>query len=161
MSCNSKRWLVPGIFAFQNFVHKIWLGAKEKIKLTFSWYLLKASYFEKSHTCIGYFGLFTKLKRHMELVFTVGFLHTFSIKMFHIKYPIERRNFNIWEEWPSQSKHYNLNWLNRCLTNPMVIIAFSTILTWNTPGALKKSTLLQSPWQTSGQNRYSTVIKSD
>ena len=52
-----------GIFAFQNFVHKKWLCAKEKIKLPFPWYLLKTTYFQKSNTCIDCFGLFTKLKK--------------------------------------------------------------------------------------------------
>ena len=75
-----------------NFVHKKWLGAKEKIKSPFSWSLLKITCFQKSHTCVGCFGLFTKLKRYMELVFTAGFLYTFSIKMFLIKYSISFNN---------------------------------------------------------------------
>ena len=68
-------------------------GAKEKIRLPFSWSLLKITYFQKSHTCVCCFGLFTKLKRRMALVFTTSFLHTFFMKMFIIKYPI---SFNIW-----------------------------------------------------------------
>ena len=67
-------------------------GWIEKIKLTFSWSLLKITYFLKPHTCVGCFELFTKLKRCMELVFTAGFLHTLSIKMFIIKYPITFNN---------------------------------------------------------------------
>ena len=42
MSWNSKRLVTSSRnFCFQNFVHKNWLGAKEKIKLFFSWSLLK------------------------------------------------------------------------------------------------------------------------
>ena len=41
---------------------------------------------------VGCFGVFTKLKRCMELVFTAGFLHTFSIKLFLIKYHISFNN---------------------------------------------------------------------
>ena len=64
MSCNSKRLVTSsGIFAFQNFVHKKWLCAKEKIKLPFPWYLLKTTYFQKTNKCIDCFGLFTKLKK--------------------------------------------------------------------------------------------------
>ena len=96
MSCNSKRLVTRSRhFGFQNFVHKKWLGAKEKIKLSFSWSLLETTYFQKSHTCIGCFGVFTKLKRHMELLSNAGFPHTFSIKMFLIKYPIKWPTFNI------------------------------------------------------------------
>ena len=81
-----------GISVFQSFLHKKWPGAKEKIKLPFSRSLLKITYFQKSHTCVGCFGLLTKLKRCMELVFTAGFLYTFSIKMFLIRYPISFNN---------------------------------------------------------------------
>ena len=106
MSYNSKRLIT----SCRNFVHKKWPGAKEKIKLPFSWDLLKTSYFQKSHTCIGCFGLLTKLKRHMELVFTAGFLHIFSIKMFFIKYLIKYPSFNMRGEWSSRLKHYSLKW---------------------------------------------------
>ena len=58
----------------------------------FSRSLLKITYFSKSHTCVGCFGLFTKLKRCMELVFTAGFRYTFSVKMFLIKYLITFNN---------------------------------------------------------------------
>ena len=55
-----------------------------KNEVTFLWFLLKATYFQKPHTCIGCFVLFTKLKGPIELVFTAGFLHIFSIKMFFL-----------------------------------------------------------------------------
>ena len=80
-------------FCFPKFSPWKATGCKEKIKLPFSWSLLKLTYFQKSHTRIGCFGRFTKLKRRMELVFTAGFPHTFSIKMFLIKCPI---SLNIW-----------------------------------------------------------------
>ena len=90
--------------------NKKWLCSKEKIKLSFSWAFLKTTYFQKSHTCIGCFGLFTKLGRHMEVVFTAGFLHTFSIKMFLIKYPVKWASLNIWGEWPNWLKNYSFDW---------------------------------------------------
>ena len=40
--------------------------------------------FQKSFAYIGCFGLFTKVRRHMGLIFSANFLHTFFIKMFLI-----------------------------------------------------------------------------
>ena len=44
------------------------------------------------------------------------------------------------------------------LTNPMVIIAFSTISTSSIPGALKQVKLITRPLVTFGSDRYNTVI---
>ena len=99
ISCNSKRLVTSSRhFAFQNFVYKKWLDAKEKIKFPFSWSLLKYLIFKKlihALTVLSYLGYLVFLKSGMELVFTAGVLHTFSIKMFLIKYPIKWPSFNI------------------------------------------------------------------
>ena len=137
MFCNIKRLVTsPRHFNFPNFVHKKWLGAKEKIKSAFSWSLSKTTS-NKSHTCIGCFGLFTKLKRQTELVFTAGFLHTFSIKIFLIKYPTRHSAgfFNYYLAGPQPTLG---DFLKNSLTGPMVITASSIIVTWSTPGALKQ-----------------------
>ena len=55
----------------------------------------KITYFRKSLACSGCFGLFTKIKindyekKIMGVVFTADSLHTFSINIFLIKYPVE------------------------------------------------------------------------
>ena len=61
----------------------------------------KTIYFQKFHICIGYFGLFVNIKKRYRLVFTGDFLHTSSINMFIIKYPIKWPSCIIWGEWPS------------------------------------------------------------
>ena len=80
--CNSKR-LVTGSrpLTFHNFVDKKELSAKEKIKLTFSWSLLKQLIFKSLiHALVG-LGYLPNLKRDIGLVFTADFLHTSSIKI--------------------------------------------------------------------------------
>ena len=49
-------------------------------------YFQKILFSKKFLACIFCFGLFTKIKRGLELVFSAYFLHTFSIKMYFIKY---------------------------------------------------------------------------
>ena len=49
-------------------------------------YFQKILFSKKFLACIFCFGLFTKIKRGLGLVFSAYFLHTFSIKMFFIKY---------------------------------------------------------------------------
>ena len=65
----------------------------------------KLTYFQKL-TCIGRFGLFTKLKRGMGLVFTADFFHNFSTKNFFIN-AIKLPSLNIWREWPTGLRNYN------------------------------------------------------
>ena len=90
MSCYSKRLVTRSRqFRFSKFCPQKVTGCKWKNQVTF----LRIIYFQKSHICVSYFRLFTKLKRRMELVFTAAFLHTFSITMFLIKSSI---SFNIW-----------------------------------------------------------------
>ena len=133
------------------------MDAEEKIKLSFSKSLLKITYFQKSHTCVGCFGLFTKLRRCVELVFTAGFLYTFSIKMFLIKYPTRHSDgfVNYYLAGPQPTLG---DFQRNSLTDPMVITAFSIISTWSTPGALKQVNLVTRILVRSGQNRYNAVI---
>ena len=96
ISGNSKRLVASSrYFCFSKFCPKKnhWVQRKKSVYIPFSWSLLKITYFQKSYTCIGCFWLVTKLNTCMELVFTTGFLHTFSTKMFLIKYPF---SFNTW-----------------------------------------------------------------
>ena len=76
-------------FVFHDLVHKWGLGAKEKIKLTFSGSLLKYVIFKSLLYAFAVLGYLPKLTRVMGLVFSADILHTFSIKMFLIKYPIK------------------------------------------------------------------------
>ena len=65
-------------------------GSKGKIKLTFSWSLLKHlvyglfSKFENILHALAVLGHLPKLRRVMGLVFSPEFLHSFSIKMLFI-----------------------------------------------------------------------------
>ena len=77
-------------FVFHDLVHKWGLGAKEKIKSTFSWFLLKYLIFKSIFfNALAVLGYLPKLRRAMELVSSAGFLYTFSIKMFLIKCTIK------------------------------------------------------------------------
>ena len=40
-------------------------------------------------------GYLAKLKRGLGLAFSAHFLHDFSIKMFRVKYSINRQSFNV------------------------------------------------------------------
>ena len=103
MSCNSKRLLTCSrYFCLSKFRPSKVFGCKKKNQVTFFMISFKNNLFSKISYMRGCFGLFTKLKRCMKLVFTAGFLYTFSIKMFLIKYYTR--------EWPSRLKHYNQNW---------------------------------------------------
>ena len=72
-------------FVFHDLVHKWELGAKEKIKLHFSWSLLKYLIFKSFLHVLAVLGYLPKLRRVMGLVFSADFLHTFSKKMFLAK----------------------------------------------------------------------------
>ena len=72
-------------FVFHDLVHKWGLGAKEKIKLNFSWSLLKYLIFKSFLHVLAVLGYLPKLRRVMRLVFSADFLHTFSKKMFLAK----------------------------------------------------------------------------
>ena len=90
MFCNSKRLVTSFTFFFHNLVHKKKLDAKVKMKLpTFFVFFFKKNYFQKSLACIGFFGLFIKIKKGIEFVFTVYFRHTLSIKRLLSKYPMK------------------------------------------------------------------------
>ena len=41
----------------------------------------------------------------MGLVFSADFLHTYSMKIFLIKYPIKCPSFTIWRVWPKGLKY--------------------------------------------------------
>ena len=123
----------------------------------------------------------------MGLTFTADPLHTFSIKIFLVKYPIKWPSLNIWGERSSGLRYYNQNrkvpgsnptWQEAglfitvssvlsqptfgnsergSLTNPMFIKIFSAVLIWSSPGALKQLNHI-TRW-TLDQNCYNAVIK--
>ena len=62
-------------FVFHDLVHKWGLGAKEKIKLTFSWFLLKYLIFKSIFfNALAVLGYLLKLRWAMEIVYSAGFL---------------------------------------------------------------------------------------
>ena len=88
-------------------------GSKGKIKLTFSWSLLKHlvyglfSKFENILHALAVLGHLPKLRRVMGLVFSPEFLHSFSIKMLFIN--IKWLTFTIWGVWPKRLRYYQYN----------------------------------------------------
>ena len=56
---------------------------RKKIKLTLSWSCLSLLH------ALAVLGELPKLKRGMGLAFSADFLHTFSIKIYLIKFPVK------------------------------------------------------------------------
>ena len=80
----------PASFVFHDFVHKWGLGIKQKIKLIFSWFLLKYLIFKSLYfNALAVLGYLPKLRRAIDLVSSAGSLYTLFIKMFLIKCPIK------------------------------------------------------------------------
>ena len=77
-------------------------------------YFQKILFSKKFLACIFCFGLFTKIKRGLGLVFSAYFLYTFSIKMFFIKYLLVDQV--LMSIFLSQGIRWN-GFLNSCLAN--------------------------------------------
>ena len=64
MFCNSKRQVTSSTsFLFFIILSIKWTGCKGKNQVTFFMVSFKITYFQKSLTCIGCFGLFTKTRK--------------------------------------------------------------------------------------------------
>ena len=153
------------------------MGAKVKTKLTFSWSLWKIL-FSKVLFALAVLDYLPKLRRVMGLVFSTGFLLTFSIKIFLIKYPIKWPSFTIWGVWLEGLRYFNVPgsnpirnstviWLpeptlrhyeRNSLTNSLLITLFSSILIERSSGGLKQPNLTMSFRLTSDKNCYNAVI---
>ena len=95
--------VVPAFYVFHDLVHKWGLRTKEKLKLTFSWSLLKYHILKSLLHILAVLGYLPKLRKVMGLVSSVDFLHTFCIKIFLIKCPVKWPSSSIWGEWPKGS----------------------------------------------------------
>ena len=83
-------------------------GWVQRKKSSYFFYdLFYSNLFTKVSCIYWLFWLFSKIKKGMELVLTANHLHTFSIKMLLIKYPIKWPSFSIWGEWFRGLRHYN------------------------------------------------------
>ena len=74
------------LFVFYDLVRKWGLDAKEKIKLSFSWSLLKYLNFKGLLHVLAVLCYLRNVRRVMGLVFSADFWHTFSKKIFFIKW---------------------------------------------------------------------------
>ena len=131
MSCNWKKLITSSRHSrFSKFCPQKVTGCKGKNQVTFFMVSFKINLFSKISYMHWLFWAIYQTKKTYRTIFTAGFLYTFSIKMFLIKYSIKRPSFNIWGEWPSQLFGWpTTNFPKERLLSTIVIIAFSTIST--------------------------------
>ena len=135
------------VFVCHNLVHKKRIGARLKIKLTFSWSLLKYVIHKCLLHALAVLDYLPKLKLGAGLDFSTNFLQICFIKMFLVKYPLKYPYpINCFLAIPKQNLAHSQR---GSLTNPILITAFSTIFTRRSPGALERPNLVSKLLQCS------------
>ena len=107
-------------------VHIWGLDAEVKIKLTFHGLLFSWSYFQLNFShALAVLGYLPKIRRVMRLVFRAYFLHTFSIKIFLIKYPIKWPSLTILGVWCKRLRYRNVSSWNPTRHSAIISLSHS------------------------------------